>query len=177
MNASHKHKSSEQAWLHVKDLSSVFHFLKKLHCVFHVILLDVSFLPTDEQKDILVLIDYYGQVCQVILPIHPFSTPAQSNSGLRRGWSLSQLPWTGRQSITGTNNHPHSHMLLGTIQSHQLAQGLDDGNRRTQKEPTQTRAEHANSTQKGPNGNSNQEPFPCEVTVLTTTPLCSQTIN
>ena len=115
MNASHKHKSSEQAWLHVKDLSSVFHFLKKLHCVFHVILLDVSFLPTDEQKDILVLIDYYGQVCQVILPIHPFSTPAQSNSGLRRGWSLSQLPWTGRQSITGTNNHPHSHMLLGTI--------------------------------------------------------------
>jgi len=36
-----------------------------------------------------------------------------------------------------------------------------------------TQGEHANSIQKGPSQDSNQEPSFCEVTVLTTTPLCS----
>jgi len=44
------------------------------------------------------------------------------------------------------------------------------GSRSTRREPTHTRGEHANSTQKGPRRGSNLEPSHCEVTVLTTTP-------
>jgi len=46
----------------------------------------------------------------------------------------------------------------------------------TRREPTQTRGEHANSTQKGPRRGSNPEPSRCEATVLTTTPLCSPSL-
>ena len=61
--------------------------------------------------------------------IHPsihFLYPINPSVGLRGGWSLSQrssgerrgTPWTGRQSITETNetnNHTRSHSLLRTI--------------------------------------------------------------
>ena len=43
----------------------------------------------------------------------------------------------------------------------------------TRREPTHTRGEHANSTQKGPSQELNLEPSCCEATVLTTTPPCS----
>jgi len=51
------------------------------------------------------------------------------------------------------------------------------GSRRTRREPTQTRGEHANSTQKGPRWGSNLDPSRCEATVLTTTPPCSPLIE
>ena len=47
------------------------------------------------------------------------------------------------------------------------------GSRSTRRELTYTWGEHANSTQKGPIWDSDQESSCCEVTVLTTTPLCS----
>ena len=42
----------------------------------------------------------------------------------------------------------------------------------TQGESMHTQGEHANSTQRSPSTDSNQEPSCCEVTVLTPTPLC-----
>ena len=45
--------------------------------------------------------------------------------------------------------------------------------RSTRREPTYTRGEHVNSTQKGPSRELNPEPSRCEETVLTTTPPCS----
>ena len=47
------------------------------------------------------------------------------------------------------------------------------GSRSTWREPTHTRGEHANSTQKGPRWGLNLEPSRCEAMVLTTTPPCS----
>ena len=47
------------------------------------------------------------------------------------------------------------------------------GNRSTRRKPTQTRGEHANSTQKG--RDSNPGPSCCEATALTTAPPCCQT--
>ena len=47
------------------------------------------------------------------------------------------------------------------------------GSRSTRREPTHTRGEHTNSTQKGPRWGSNLEPSRCEAMVLTTTPPCS----
>ena len=44
------------------------------------------------------------------------------------------------------------------------------GNRSTRRKPTQTRGEHANSTQKG--RDSNPGPSCCEATPLTTAPPC-----
>ena len=44
------------------------------------------------------------------------------------------------------------------------------GNRSTRRKPTQTRGEHANSTQKG--RDSNPGPSCCEATALTTAPPC-----
>ena len=44
------------------------------------------------------------------------------------------------------------------------------GNRSTRRKPTQTRGEHANSTQKGQD--SNPGPSCCEATALTTAPPC-----
>jgi len=40
-----------------------------------------------------------------------------------------------------------------------------------------TRGEHANSTQKGPSRDSNEEPSHCEAMVLNTTPPCSPVTN
>ena len=51
------------------------------------------------------------------------------------------------------------------------------GSRSTRREPTHTRGEHANSTQKGHKRGSNLEPSHCEATVLTTTPPCSSYAN
>ena len=48
-----------------------------------------------------------------------------------------------------------------------------EGSRSTRREPTHTRGEHTNSTQKGPRWGSNLEPSRCEAMVLTTTPPCS----
>ena len=42
----------------------------------------------------------------------------------------------------------------------------------TQREPTHTQTEHANSTQKSPSQDLNQEPPYCEGMVLTITPSC-----
>ena len=47
----------------------------------------------------------------------------------------------------------------------------------TRREPTQTQREHANSTQKGPDPDSNSGPSGCKVTVLTITPMYHQTGN
>jgi len=96
-----------------------------------------------------------------------------ARGGVHRGQVAS--PSQGHTERNKTNNHACSHSLLGTILSHQLtwhacfwAMG---GSCSTCREPTHTRGEHANSTQKG--WDSNQEPSCCEATVLTTTPMCS----
>ena len=51
------------------------------------------------------------------------------------------------------------------------------GSQSTQREPTHSRGEHANSTQKGPSRELNLEPSCCEATVLTTTPPCSPVLK
>ena len=57
------------------------------------------------------------------------------------------------------------------------ASWLVGGSQNTQREPTHTQGEQANSTLKGPRWGLNLEPSRCEATVLTTTPPCSPLLN
>ena len=116
--------------------------------------------------------------------------PLNPSVGSRGGWSLSQQssgdrrgsPWTGRQSITGPHRdkrdkQPCMHTFtpkdnLESLVNLTACFWTVGGSRSTRREPTYTRGEHANSTQKGPRWGSNLEPSHCEATVLTTTPPC-----
>ena len=51
------------------------------------------------------------------------------------------------------------------------------GSQSTWREPSHTWGEHANTTQKGPNQESNLKPVCCEAMVLATTPPCSHIHN
>ena len=88
-----------------------------------------------------------------------------------QGWSLSQRGLGERQGITETNSHACSRSILICTNGPNL-HVLDGGRKlRTQREPTHTRGEHANSTQKEPVGIL-PGTLCCEM-VLTTTPPCS----
>jgi len=104
--------------------------------------------------------------------IHPSSLPAWSVGRVAGGWSLSQRssgerrgsPWTGRRSITG----PHRDKQPLTLTPKDNLESPVNltaccwtvgGTRRTQREPTHTRGEHADSTQEEPAGNQTRNPL------------------
>ena len=88
------------------------------------------------------------------------------------------LSWTGHQSITGPHRDnwdkqtPKDNFRVNN-QPNMQASWLVGGSQNTQREPTHTQGEQANSTLKGPRWGLNLEPSRCEATVLTTTPPCS----
>ena len=122
----------------------------------------------------------FGPVCQTLLILkmrllrswnlsfwndahRPHKEPVPAATG-QEVTSPSQRQTTMHAHTLEINNHWWSHRAcfwsVGEIQS-------------TQTEPSPAHGGHANSTQKGPGRDSNQEPLCCEATELTTTPLCS----
>jgi len=81
------------------------------------------------------------------------------------GYTLDRSPVYHRATQRQTGQTT-PHMLTLTPRDNLETVG---GRRNTWREPTHTRGEHANSTQKGPSWESNLEPSCCEVTVLTNT--------
>ena len=92
--------------------------------------------------------------------------------GREAGYTLDRSPVhhsaTQRQTRHTTM---HTHSLETPINL--TCMFLDSGRKYPEREATHTQGEHANTTQKGPSWDSNQEPSCCEATVLTTTTLCS----
>ena len=100
--------------------------------------------------------------------IHPFSIPAEAYPSChwaRGGFQPGQVasPSQGHTETKETNNHTHAHTHSRTIlESPIILTWTVGGSRSTRREPTHTRGEHANSTQKGPSLELNLEPSRCE---------------
>uniref|UniRef100_A0A3P9DAM3 Protein kinase domain containing, cytoplasmic b n=1 Tax=Maylandia zebra TaxID=106582 RepID=A0A3P9DAM3_9CICH len=109
---------------------------------------------------------------------------SESELGERQG-----TPWTGRQSVAGPTHRDRQPFALIFTRTFTPNGNLDfpinlspqaaclwtvGGKRSTRREPTQTRGEHANSTQKDPGLmlELNSGPSCCAATVLTTVPPC-----
>ena len=125
----------------------------------------------------------------IIIIIHSFSVTAYSVR-VAGCWSLSQLtlgerrgsPWTSRQVTAGLTHRDRQPLTLTFTPTGNSESPINlhaclwtvGGSRRTWREPTQTRGEHANSAQKGPAPatHSNSRPSCCEAAVLTTAPPC-----